>query len=82
MRRFYRSLFGGAYDTIFILQSVVAFIYIMNYHFGLRIKLFFLGNRYENLQNDEQINSTESSNNIAHTSDFNSSQLKRVFKEY
>jgi hypothetical protein len=34
------------------------------------------------LQNDEQINSTESSNNIAHTSDFNSSQLKRVFKEY
>ena len=82
MRRFYRSLFGGAYDTIFILQSVVAFIYIINYYFGLRIKLFFLSNRFENLQNDEQINSTESSNNIAYTSDFNSSQLKRIFKEY
>ncbi len=101
---FYYDLFGGAYQVIFNLQSVVAFIYIMNYHFGVRIKLFFLGNRYENLRHNtddlfenmetpeklknaveefrKEINSTESSNDICYTTDFNSSQLKRVFLEY
>ena len=79
---FYYSLFGEAYDTFFIFQSFVAFAYIINYHFGLRIKLFFIRNTFENMQKNEPIILTESSNNIEYTSDINSAQLRIIFKEY
>jgi hypothetical protein len=79
---FYYSLFGEDYDTFFIFQSVVAFAFIINYHFGLRIKLFFKRNTFENMQKNEPINLTESSNNIDYTSDINSAQLRIIFKEY
>ena len=79
---FYYSLFGEAYDTFFNFQSFVAFAFIINYHFGLRIKLFFKRNTFENMQKNEPINLTESSNNIDYTSDINSAQLRIIFKEY